>query len=93
MISTSSSFHPALVDGAFQTLFGTTFVDAATADGATYLPTRIRHSAVYGPPEKNMTVRVRVVSATAEEIESDIAIANAPRRDRSPSSTASRCSR
>lgn len=68
-------FHPALVDGAFQTLFGTTFVGDNASD-ATFLPTRIRHSAVYGPPEANMTATVRVVTATAEQIESDITIAN-----------------
>ncbi|BBY50340.1 mycocerosic acid synthase [Mycolicibacterium arabiense] len=71
-------FHPALVDSAFQTLFGTRFVgaDGEGSAGGTYLPTRIRHSAVYGPPEKSMTVQVRVVSSTAEEIESDITVAN-----------------
>ena len=72
-------FHPALVDSAFQTLFGTRFVgaDGQGTEGGTYLPTRIRHSALYGPPEKTMTVHVRVVSTTAEEIESDIAVVNA----------------
>ncbi len=68
-------FHPALMDSAFQTLFGTRFT-GSDADGATYLPTRIRHSAVHGPAEKRMTVHVRVVSATAEEIESNITIVN-----------------
>ena len=72
-------FHPALVDGAFHTLFGTTFLpapDAGDANDGTFLPTKIRHSAIYGPPEKDMTTRVRVLSATAEQIESDITIAN-----------------
>ncbi|WP_237570740.1 type I polyketide synthase [Mycolicibacterium lacusdiani] len=71
-------FHPALVDSAFQTLFGTRFVgaDGQGGGGGTYLPTRVRHSAIYGPPEKSMTVHVRVVSSTAEEIESDITVAN-----------------
>lgn len=68
-------FHPALIDGALQTLLGTTFVDGNGGDSM-YLPTRIRHSAVYGPPEEGMTASVRVVSATAEEIESDITIAD-----------------
>ncbi|KGI70693.1 type I polyketide synthase [Mycolicibacterium rufum] len=67
-------FHPALIDGAFQTLFGTTAVDAAGAGAGTYLPTRIRHSAVYGRPQQDMSVHVRVVSAGREEIESDITI-------------------
>lgn len=66
-------FHPALVDGAFQTLFGAPILDR-NADESPYLPTRIRHSAVYGAPEADMTVHLRVVSATAEEIESDITI-------------------
>lgn len=66
-------FHPALIDGAFQTLFGTTFAGEGGAD-TTYLPTRIRRAAVYGPPEPGMTVRVSVVSTGAEEIESDITI-------------------
>lgn len=72
------NFHPALVDSAFQTLYGTRFVgaDGEGSAGGTYLPTRIRHSAIYGPPEKSMTVYVRVVSSTAEEIESDITVAN-----------------
>lgn len=65
-------FHPALIDGAFQTLFGTTAVTGA--DAGTYLPTRVRHSAVYGRPQQDMTVHVRVVSAGREEIESDITI-------------------
>ncbi|WNG88073.1 type I polyketide synthase [Mycobacterium sp. ITM-2016-00317] len=66
-------FHPALVDGAFQTLFGAPIL-GRNADESPYLPTRIRHSAVYGAPEAGMTVHLRVVSATAEEIESDIVI-------------------
>lgn len=68
-------FHPALIDGAFQTLFGTTFTDDGGGAG-TYVPSRIRHVAVYGPPEKDMTVHVTVGSATAEQIECDISIAN-----------------
>ncbi|AFM19068.1 polyketide synthase family protein [Mycolicibacterium chubuense NBB4] len=68
-------FHPALMDGAFHTLFGTTF--ARDGGGTeTHVPTRIRRGVVYGPPEDKMTVRVRVVSATEEEIESDITVAN-----------------
>ncbi|WP_328518101.1 type I polyketide synthase [Mycolicibacterium arseniciresistens] len=66
-------FHPTLVDAAFQTLFGTP-LPGRDADGSTYLPSRIRHSAVYGPATSDMTVHLRVVSATAEEIASDITI-------------------
>ncbi|TPG29519.1 SDR family NAD(P)-dependent oxidoreductase [Mycobacterium hodleri] len=68
-------FHPALVDGAFQALFGLPVLGQDT-DDSPYLPTRIRHSAVYGSPTEDMTVHVRVVSATREEIESDITIAD-----------------
>lgn len=68
-------FHPALIDGAFQTLFGAGFA-GNDADDSPYLPTRIRHSAVYGSPEDTMTVHVRVVSATREEIESDLTLTN-----------------
>lgn len=67
------AFHPALLDGALQGLFGTSTV-ADNATQATYLPTRIRHCAVYGRPESDMTVHVRVVAATREEIESDITV-------------------
>ncbi len=68
-------FHPALIDGAFQTLFGARLLGNDT-DEQTYLPTRIRRSAVYHRPEANMVARVRVVSATREEIESDIILSN-----------------
>ena len=66
-------FHPALVDGAFQTLFGAPFLGQEQNEDP-YLPTRIRHCAVYGPPADHMRVHVRVVSATREEVESDITI-------------------
>lgn len=66
-------FHPALVDGAFQTLFGAPFL-GAEQDAGPYLPTRIRHCAIYGSPEEHMRVRVNVLSATAAEVESDITI-------------------
>jgi acyl transferase domain-containing protein len=66
-------FHPALIDGAFQTIIGTTFV-GRDADESPYLPTRIRQSAIYGAPEESMTAHVSVVSATKDEIESDITI-------------------
>jgi acyl transferase domain-containing protein/acyl carrier protein len=69
----SYRFHPALIDGAFQTLLGTPlFGDEASE--SPYLPTRIRQSTIYGSPEENMAVHVRVVSATKDEIESDITI-------------------
>ncbi|SPM41974.1 polyketide synthase [Mycobacterium numidiamassiliense] len=71
-------FHPALIDGAFQTALGAQFVgddtDRDDTDDSPYLPTRIRRSAIYGPPEQNMTAHARVVSATRDEIESDITV-------------------
>ncbi|MEY8018236.1 type I polyketide synthase [Mycobacterium servetii] len=68
-------FHPVLIDGAFQTLFGAPFLGKEENE-VPYLPTRIRHCAVYGPPDEHMTVRVRVVSATREAIESDITVSD-----------------
>lgn len=67
-------FHPALIDGAFQTLLGTPLFGNYTNESP-YLPVRIRHCAIYRSPEDNMTVHVRVVSAADDEIESDITIA------------------
>lgn len=66
-------FHPALIDGAFQTLLGAPLFGQEASESP-YLPVRVRRSAVYGPPEDSMTVHVRVVSATGDEIESDIVI-------------------
>ncbi len=66
-------FHPALIDGAFQTLFGAPFLGQVASDEP-YLPTRIRHCAVYGSPEPAMRVHVRVLSATQEHVECDITI-------------------
>jgi acyl transferase domain-containing protein/acyl carrier protein len=66
-------FHPALIDGAFQTLFGAPFLGQKKYEDP-YLPTRIRRCAVYGPPEEQMMVHARVVSATSEAVESDITI-------------------
>jgi len=66
-------FHPALIDGAFQTLFGAALFAEETDEGP-YLPTRIRRSAIFRPPEKTMTAHVRVISAGRDEIESDITI-------------------
>ena len=51
-------FHPALIDGAFQTLIGTTLL-GREADEDAYLPTRIRHSAIYRAPEQHMTAQSR----------------------------------
>ncbi len=64
-------FHPALVDGAFQTLFGAPFLGQEES-GEPYLPTKIRHCAVYGSAEQRMRVRVDVLSATSEQVECDI---------------------
>lgn len=72
-------FHPALVDGAFQTLFGAPFLGQDKNEDP-YLPTRIRHCAIYGAPEGNMRVHVRVLSATSEQVESDITITDADGR-------------
>ncbi|MGY4648650.1 acyl transferase domain-containing protein [Mycobacterium sp. URHB0021] len=69
-------FHPALLDGAFQTLFGAPFLGQEENQDP-YLPTRIRHCAIYGAAEQHMKVHVRVVSATSEEVESDITITDA----------------
>jgi len=66
-------FHPALIDGAFQTALSTLLLGNHSDDGP-YLPTRIRRSAVYRAPEPHMTAHVRVTSATADEIESDITV-------------------
>lgn len=68
-------FHPALVDGAFQTLFGAPFLGQEENEEP-YLPTRIRHCALYRAPEEHMRVHVHVVSATREEVESDITISD-----------------
>ncbi|WP_375481269.1 type I polyketide synthase, partial [uncultured Mycobacterium sp.] len=69
----SYRFHPALIDGAFQTLFGASFFGRDINEGP-YFPTRVRHSAIYRSPEKIMTAHVRVISATKDEIQSDITI-------------------
>ncbi len=68
-------FHPALIDGAFQTLFGAPFLGRDANQGP-YLPTRIRQSAIHGAPQEDMTAHVRIVSATSEAVESDITITN-----------------
>jgi NAD(P)-dependent dehydrogenase (short-subunit alcohol dehydrogenase family)/acyl carrier protein len=66
-------FHPALIDGAFQTLFGAPFLGQKESEDP-FLPTRIRHCAVYGPPDEQMSAHVRVLSATSEAVESDITV-------------------
>ncbi|WP_343575864.1 type I polyketide synthase [Mycobacterium sp.] len=66
-------FHPALIDGALQTLIGTTLLDRETEEDG-YLPTRIRHAAIYRGPEQQMTAQISVVSSTRDEIESDITL-------------------
>ncbi|OBH90671.1 polyketide synthase [Mycobacterium sp. E2989] len=69
-------FHPALIDGAFQTLLGAPLLGHETRESP-YLPVRIRRSAIYGSAERDMNVHLRVVSATADEIESDITVTGA----------------
>lgn len=66
-------FHPALIDGAFQTLFGAPFLGQQETDEP-YLPTRIHHCAVYRAPTDRMRVHASVVSATRAEVVCDIAI-------------------
>lgn len=66
-------FHPALIDGAFQTLFGASLVGQHTG-AEPYLPTLVRRVAIYAPPQENMTVHVRVSSSTREEIQADLTI-------------------
>ncbi|WP_036346582.1 type I polyketide synthase [Mycolicibacterium aromaticivorans] len=66
-------FHPALIDGAFQALFGAPFLGQEENEEP-FLPVRIRHCAVYGAPAPDMTVHVRVVSVTKSHVESDITI-------------------
>lgn len=72
-------FHPALIDGAFQTLLGSPRFEHGGGESP-YLPVRIRHSAVYGPPEDDMIVHARVVTAGEDEIESDLAVTGADGR-------------
>lgn len=66
-------FHPALIDGAFQTLLGATF-RGQEANAEPYLPTHVRRFSVHGGPEENMMVRVKVISAAKDLIESDITV-------------------
>ncbi|BBX05230.1 mycocerosic acid synthase [Mycolicibacterium aichiense] len=66
-------FHPVLIDGALQALFGAPFLGQEENEDP-FLPTRIRHWAVYGAPTPEMTVHVRVVSVTRSHVESDITI-------------------
>ena len=67
----SYRFHPALVDGVFQALFGAMMLDQQPGQDP-YLPAGIRHCALYAAPAEQMQVHVRVHSATEEEIDSDI---------------------
>lgn len=66
-------FHPALIDGAFQALFGAPFLGQEENEDP-FLPTRIRRCAVYGAPEPAMTVHVHVVSVTREQVDCDLTI-------------------
>ncbi|BBZ17981.1 type I polyketide synthase [Mycolicibacterium gadium] len=70
-------FHPALIDGAFQTLFGAPFLGQQENDEP-FLPTRIRRVSVYSRPDAQMRVHVDVVSATSEAVECDITITDRP---------------
>ena len=66
-------FHPALIDGAFQALFGAPFLGQEENEDP-FLPTRIRRCAVYGAPEPAMTVHVHVVSVTREQVDCNLTI-------------------
>lgn len=66
-------FHPALLDGAFQTLFGIALPGQAEQQDP-YLPNRIRRCAIVGSATERMRVHVKIVSATEDEVESDITI-------------------
>ncbi|OBF13777.1 type I polyketide synthase [Mycobacterium sp. ACS4331] len=68
-------FHPALIDAAFQTLFGAPFSGQQGSDDP-YLPTRIRHCAVYGPPAQKMTVHVSVAAAGPDAVDCDITVSD-----------------
>ncbi|OBK36525.1 polyketide synthase [Mycobacterium sp. 1245111.1] len=66
-------FHPVLIDGAFQSVIGTTLLDREGNEDA-YLPVHIRRSAIYRSPPRRMTAQITVVSATKDGIESDITL-------------------
>ncbi len=66
-------FHPVLIDGAFQSVIGTTLLDC-DGDEDAYLPVHIRRSAIYRAPQQRMTARITVVSTTKDGIESDITL-------------------
>ena len=68
-------FHPALIDGALQTLLAVPFSGEGLAS-ETFLPSGIRRATIHGAPQKTMTVNVRIVSVSNSEIESDITIAS-----------------
>lgn len=66
-------FHPVLIDGAFQSVIGTTLLDREGDEDA-YLPVYVRRSAIYRAPTQRMTAQITVVSTTTDGIESDITL-------------------
>ncbi len=68
-------FHPALIDGALQTLMAVP-VSGGDLATETFLPSRIRRATVHGAPQQTMIVDVRTVSVSKSEIESDIIISS-----------------
>ena len=50
-------FHPAIIDGAFQTLFGAPFLGQKDNEEP-YLPTRIRRCKLYGAPERLSLIHI-----------------------------------
>ena len=82
-------FHPALIDGAFQTLFGAPFLGQDARATSPYLPTRIRHCAVYGRARRAHDASTCGSSRPPQRRSN--ATSRSPTRSasRSPSSTAS----
>ncbi len=66
-------FHPVLIDGAFQSVIGTTLLDR-DGDEDAYLPVYIRRTSIYRAPQQHMTAQITVVSTTKDGIESDITL-------------------
>ncbi|MGV8873322.1 MAG: type I polyketide synthase [Rhodococcus sp. (in: high G+C Gram-positive bacteria)] len=68
-------FHPALIDGALQTLLAMP-ISGQDLGTEIFLPSRIRRATVHGAPQQSMTVDARMVSVSKSEIESDITISS-----------------
>ncbi|MEK8069608.1 type I polyketide synthase [Rhodococcoides navarretei] len=68
-------FHPALIDGALQTLLAMS-ISGKDLGTEAFLPSGIRRATVHGSPQQTMTVEVRMVSVSKSMIESDITISS-----------------